>query len=102
MFWRRVIIAFAIICVFYMLVALCIALRQLGGGVPIKFDPLSWPIELLEQLTFAPHGPRADSSVLEQGFIICLSGMAPRAYLMPLANFSITGQFTSRSVVPYT
>ncbi len=47
MFWRRVIIAFAIICVFYMLVALCIALRQLGGGVPIKFDPLSWPIELL-------------------------------------------------------
>ncbi len=47
-FWRGVIIAFAIVFVFYMLIALWIGLRQLDGGVPIKLDPLSWLIELFE------------------------------------------------------
>ena len=52
-FWRGVIIALVIVCLIYMLVALWIGLRQFGGD-PIKFDPLSWPVELFQQLPGAP------------------------------------------------
>ena len=53
-FWRRVIVFFGLVCLFYMLVALWIGLRQLDSRKPVKFHPLSWPIEILERLPIAP------------------------------------------------